>query len=295
MIFKSHFGLSDNTLSDKNLVVGYLIILKSTDTVIEYLVALLDSMILDTVDSALESLKGDAANHDKRIKLEISVEDILASFALIVDKDVSEFDKVIVTGEKSLRTMVTELVKSYTDDYVGAEDDANTLPVKFEFAISDMALKIIDNQIAELVKATKIDKDTQEIKLVADRAAIMARLSAILDVESDALEALVGAELNAIFAKYSASDDAKEDVEVKYSTFNYITDIYITESNAEDKDYIYTNFTIDNGNVTMVTYTKGDSAVRFVLNYNNYPVTVKLADQEQSIRIDAYGYAAIRD
>lgn len=292
--------LQDYEITDHKVLIAERVIAES-EMALKYhslyneLVAILDSMILDTIDSALESLKGDASNHDKRIKLEINVEDILASFALIVDKDVAEFDKVIVTGEKPLKAMVTELVKSYTDDYAGAEDDANNFKVEFKFAISDMALKIIDNQIAELVKATNINKDTQEIKLVADRAAIMARLSTILDVEGDALEALVGAKLNAIFAKYSASDDSKADVEVKYSTFNYITDIYITESNAEDEDYIYTNFTIDNGNVTMVTYTKGDSAVRFVLNYNNYPVTVKLADQEQSIRIGAYGYAAIRD
>jgi hypothetical protein len=62
--------------------------------------------------------------------------------------------------------------------------------------------------------------------------------------------------------------------EVEYSSkYSYITD-----SLATDKDYHYTDFTVDNNLVVMVTYK--DSAtghtVAFLLNYNIYSVSVNL-------------------
>ena len=81
--------------------------------------------------------------------------------------------------------------------------------------------------------------------------------------------------------------------EFEYGTGDYVTKYsYITDSCAFDKDYVYTDYTIDNGNVTMVTYKKGDSVVKFILNYNNYQVTVRLSETESYI-IDAYGFQKI--
>ncbi len=72
-----------------------------------------------------------------------------------------------------------------------------------------------------------------------------------------------------------------EYLDFKYGEGKYVSKYsYITESCALDKDYIYTDFTIDNNNVTMVTYKKGQDTVRFILNYNNYKVTVRLSATE---------------
>ena len=42
----------------------------------------------------------------------------------------------------------------------------------------------------------------------------------------------------------------------------------------------------------MVTYRKGDSVVRFILNYNNYPVTVRL-NTDVEYKLDGYSYQRI--
>ena len=70
---------------------------------------------------------------------------------------------------------------------------------------------------------------------------------------------------------------------------------YITDSIATDNDYVYTDFTIDNDLVTMVTYqdrATGDT-VRFILNYNIYAVTVDLGNG-QVYELDRYGFVPVR-
>ncbi len=55
---------------------------------------------------------------------------------------------------------------------------------------------------------------------------------------------------------------------------------YITDSGMSDENYVFTDFTCDNGNVVMVTYEKevdGEKeTVLFLLNYNIFSVKVKL-------------------
>ncbi len=64
---------------------------------------------------------------------------------------------------------------------------------------------------------------------------------------------------------------------------------YVTDSQAENKaDYKKTSYTIDNGNVVMVTYKKGTETVSFILNYNSYAVTVRMG--EALIEVDSYAY-----
>ena len=76
------------------------------------------------------------------------------------------------------------------------------------------------------------------------------------------------------------------------SLYSYVTDSYATE-----KDYKHTDFTCDNSNIVMVTYrhpTTGDE-VKFILNYNNFAVDVRLAAGEKPIRLDAYAYYKITE
>ena len=61
-----------------------------------------------------------------------------------------------------------------------------------------------------------------------------------------------------------------------------------------DKDYYYTDYTVDNDLVTMVTYTDPETgdAVSFILNYNIYAVTVAL-DADHVYTIEKYGYVKV--
>lgn len=89
-------------------------------------------------------------------------------------------------------------------------------------------------------------------------------------------------ELNAIVAEvqsyYNRDTDNPNKTTVTFDSVEYDTSRYVTESYATDKDYQYTDYTIDNGNVVMVTYEKGGERVSFILNYNIYRVKVALAD-----------------
>lgn len=55
---------------------------------------------------------------------------------------------------------------------------------------------------------------------------------------------------------------------------------FITDSFAFDENYIYTDYTSDRGNIVLVTYTKGNETVKFLLNYNIYAVEVKFSETE---------------
>ena len=72
---------------------------------------------------------------------------------------------------------------------------------------------------------------------------------------------------------------------------------YVTDSYATDENYKYTDFTCDNGNVVMVTYRHPDTnhEVKFILNYNNFAVNVRLAAGEEPIALDAYAYYKISE
>ena len=64
---------------------------------------------------------------------------------------------------------------------------------------------------------------------------------------------------------------------------------YVTDSQADNKaDYKKTTYTVDNGNVVMVTYKKGTETVNFILNYNSYAVTVRLGNE--IVPVDSYAY-----
>ena len=59
------------------------------------------------------------------------------------------------------------------------------------------------------------------------------------------------------------------------SRYNYVTDSFAT-----DKDYVFTDYTVDNNLVSIVTYRDAatNHEVKFILNYNIYSVRVSFAD-----------------
>ena len=77
--------------------------------------------------------------------------------------------------------------------------------------------------------------------------------------------------------------------ELPIEAFEVDFSFYVTESEATDmKGYENTNYTVDNGNVVMVTYKKGTETVNFILNYNSYAVTVRMNGKQ--IPVGSYAY-----
>ena len=77
--------------------------------------------------------------------------------------------------------------------------------------------------------------------------------------------------------------------ELSIAAFDVDFSFYVTDSEATDKGaYKSTNYTVDNGNVVMVTYTKGTEKVNFILNYNSYAVTVRL--NGEVLEVGSYAY-----
>ena len=66
---------------------------------------------------------------------------------------------------------------------------------------------------------------------------------------------------------------------------------FLTDSSAFDDNYIYTDYTSDRGNIVLVTYTKGDKQVKFLLNYNIYTVEVKFGNT--TYKLNSYEYVRI--
>ncbi|MBE6644086.1 MAG: hypothetical protein E7612_01750 [Ruminococcaceae bacterium] len=175
-----------------------------------------------------------------------------------------------------------------------------------EFLDSQL-LNTVDAKLAELKgDAANYEK---RIKFTVDVDALMSTFADILNLSVEELSVRPAvneksfaeqvAELVAEYTDYySGAELAVNNVELKFGEFEYGTEnymtkySYITDSTTFDSDYVYTEYTVDNGNVTMVTYQKGDSVVRFILNYNSYKVTIKLSATE-SYTIDAYGWKRI--
>jgi hypothetical protein len=129
----------------------------------------------------------------------------------------------------------------------------------------------------------------------SDRAALISQFAQLLNVSEDSIKnSEFGKEIEALIVKYeteyAGSDDAQNNYNVSISEINYESRYsYITDSTAFDDDYVYTKYTSDNGNVVMVTYKKGNDVVRFLLNYNIYPVNVRL-DDNTVVTLDSYDY-----
>ncbi len=159
-------------------------------------------------------------------------------------------------------------------------------------------VKVIDDKFDELQEGGSANYG-KKIDLTVDRTALLEQFSEILNVEVSELDTGdFRIKLDKVISSYETQYNGDADFEantvpVTLSSINYQSKYsYITDSFALDKDYVYTRYTVDNGNVTMVTYKKGDSEVKFILNYNLFSVTVKL-DAEHEYVIPANGYEKI--
>ncbi len=295
--------IAEREIEDREMAQKYL----ELETI---LLAYIEDQIIDTVDAKLAELKGDPANYGKRIKLTVDKAELLLTLADILQLSVEDFKVAPNETTASFETRVSKLVDEYAAIYAGADNEADTVEVAFNFSVFEMALSLLDTQLSETVAAgLKVlggasEANEDKILLTVDRDAVANRFAKILGVTLEEFEATYGAAFDALITEYETKYDGfhneagelvtASSQAVSLKSFVYTTDVYITSSLALDKDYIFTDYTIDNGNVTMVTYKKGDSTVRFILNYNNYSVTVRLSETEV-FELSAYGCERIDD
>ena len=91
--------------------------------------------------------------------------------------------------------------------------------------------------------------------------------------------------LDALVATLSGSGSWSIDADAFDYTSRYS---YFTTSHALEEDYVRTNYTIDDGSVTMVTYSDGVRTVTFILNHNAFAVTINLDGTE--VTLEKYAF-----
>ncbi len=173
--------------------------------------------------------------------------------------------------------------------------------------LKDELIVLLDKQILDSVDAAlsalKADDANfgKRVKVDFTDAEVEALLVTFADILNLTLEELKASELDeAVYAliasyeqTYAGAEDPALTVPVVFDGFEYASNYkFITDSFATDSDYEYTTYTVDDGNVTMVTYKSGESVVRFILNYNNFSVSVKL-DADNVYNLDKHSYIRI--
>lgn len=157
-------------------------------------------------------------------------------------------------------------------------------------ALQDEAIERLDRQIAAAIDAAfrEMREDDANIgrgiRLTVDLDGTLERIAAQVGLaDASALSEDVVARAGEVVRKYTEeyADDSANPYEVNFtlaaykSEYKYLTDSVSTES---ADTYEFTDYTCDNNNVVMVTYSDGTREVSFLLNYNVYPVSVRMKD-----------------
>jgi hypothetical protein len=219
-------------------------------------------------------------------------DDIVEKYALINAQlgDLQDFkivDHRVLIGERVI------------DD---SEQVANLEALKKEFVDQfEATMKAaIDAKLVELREENDYSK---RIGVAADIDALVAQAHDIFELgENEQLPESFRASLEALLAKYQAEysaagefDGEGVDPNVVVNALDYESKYqYVTGSTAFDDDYDYTDYTVDNDYIVMVTYAHEDGRTRsFILNYNIYSVEVTLEDGAEPIVIEKYDFARI--
>ena len=177
------------------------------------------------------------------------------------------------------------------------ENVANYASLRAE--ILEMVKDQLDAKIDEAYKSMFGDPANygRGIKIVLDTEAILLQTTELINVTLDELkESDFDEKLEALRAEYEAEYVGNENsMIVELASIEYNSRYsYVTDSYATDEDYVYTDFTVDNNLVTMVTYqdrVTGDKVV-FIINYNIYSVRVSLEDGTV-VELGKYDYQSI--
>ena len=165
-------------------------------------------------------------------------------------------------------------------------------------------LELLEKDVVSKLDATfaqlKADSNYDaRVKVVFDIAAITAQFKAAIEANDLVFdEAAFLTKLSAVVGSYTSqypgSDTETLNVPVSIGAMdNYVSShsFYTLSDCLAGDDYVVTDYTLDNGKVAIVTYQKGDSIVRFILNYNIYTVNVRLDGEIYTL--DKYSYVKI--
>lgn len=172
------------------------------------------------------------------------------------------------------------------------EVEANNALLKAEL------LAMLEDQLAAAIeeKFTELRADSANIgrgfTLRVDKAALLSQFATLINVETAEFDADFVAKMDALLAEFASeyNVDGPDPVELVFSEISYENSAYdfITDSEATAKDYDRTDYTVDNGNVVMVTYSNGTETYSYILNYNIYSVTVVIDGVTHTLA--QYGY-----
>lgn len=208
----------------------------------------------------------------------------------IVSHRILTAERVINSSERELvyTSLVDELiaeVEKQIDGAVGAAYDQmkeDALAGESEYG---RGVEVTIDKASVVNKAVELF-NLDNAKLIPSEEAV--KIKNTIEDRLQALEDAFNAE-----NKVDGSDNVSVEFEID-EDFAYISEYdYITDSLATAGDeYDTTEYTVNNYNVVMVTYQKGDHSVSFILNYNIYSVIVNLGDG-RTIVLDKYDYEPI--
>ncbi len=181
------------------------------------------------------------------------------------------------------------------------EQEANLEALKNEFInnFKKELEKKIDEKLFELRQAADT---TTKIEVDADIDALVAIAHGMFELDQnndeEKLPESFKAALEAVLAEFKAEythEELDPVAVVKVESIDYESEYrYVTGSCARDEDYEYTDYTVDNDLIVMVTYANEAGDTRsFILNYNIYAVEVTLEDGEEPRVIEKYSFDRI--
>ena len=150
------------------------------------------------------------------------------------------------------------------------------------------AIERLDRQIAEAIDRAfdEMRADPANagrgIRLSIDRAASLSVMATQLGLaDASALSETFVSRADAVIAKYTEKygNYSENPYDLAFALSAYTSDYkYLTDSSSDESadTYEFTDYTCDNNNVILVTYSDGTKTVSFLLNYNVYPVNVRL-------------------
>ena len=217
-------------------------------------------------------------------------DDIVEKYALINAQIGDLQDFKIVNHE----VLIGERVIDESEQVANLEALKNEFIKEFELALQ----QAIDAKLVELRQENDYSK---RVGVSADIDALVALAHEMFELQADeVLPESFKASLEAVLANFRkeydiTGVDAANVVTVSVDTLDYESDYqYVTGSTARDDDYEYTDYTVDNDLIVMVTYAHEDGRTRsFILNYNIYSVEVTLEDGAEPIVIEKYSFARI--
>ncbi len=183
-----------------------------------------------------------------------------------------------------------------------AEANKQRLMDEFIALVEAQTIEAVENAFEAILAGGNVNKG---VKVLIDVEALVAQAASELNIDESELLGTDAEEDEVTFADRLAQLALKYSTEYPDGLTEVVVDSidyksqynYVTDSTAEDEDYVYTDYTVDNKRVVVVTYKDSETGhtVKFVLNYNVYAVTIKLDGASEPIELKKYGFIEITE